>query len=428
MQIIKYIDLFISSLVNIIFCLFIISKVFNLRYTKNKKILLISLFLSSLLVAVINTFNKDTFKILLTFPITVIIIRYIFSTNYKKAIIYNIISTIYMFVGEIITAIIFSLLPFDYTFIFNNILGTTIGTCIVCIFTSPLLYMKSVTKIINRVENSFSENAKIIVTFLLIVAIGALGYKNAIGTSNVINIIMNIIILITLSIIVYLYLSETKKTEDLSKNYNELFNYLEKYEKELVEKRKIIHDYKNQLIVINGYIGDNEKLKEYVSELTTEQRAVCEDSLITNIDKLPRGLKGLIYYKLSHIDKNIKINLCVKSSLKKFDNLSPKLSKDVLKIIGVLLDNAIEAVTVEAEKFINIEFSIKKDIFSMTMENSCSKKIDLQDVMKDGYSTKGKDRGYGMSLIKDILKKQENIELDINIENNEFVTKLEVKI
>jgi two-component system sensor histidine kinase AgrC len=333
-----------------------------------------------------------------------------------------------MFAGEVMTAIIFSLLPFDYTFIFNNILGSTTGNCIVCIFTLPLLYIKPITKLMNKIENSFNENAKIIVTFLLILAIGALGYKNAIGTTNIINIIMNIIILITIVIIVYLYLSETMKTQDLSKNYNELFDYLDKYEKEIVEKRKIIHDYKNQLIIINGYIGDNEKLKEYVKELIDEQKIVSDNSLINNIDKLPRGLKGLIYYKLSHIDKSVKANLSVKTSLKKFDNMTSKLSKEVLKIIGVLLDNAIEAVANEKEKFINIEFSIKKNVFIMIMENYCTEKIDIKNIMEAGYSTKGKDRGYGMALIKDILKKQKNIDLKINIKNSEFVTELEVKI
>ncbi len=428
MQIVKYLDLFAGAVISIAFSLFIIKKVFELKCVKNKKILIICIFISSLIVSIINIFNKDLFKILLTFPITVISIRYVFSINYKKAIIYNIISTIYMFAGEVMTAIIFSLLPFDYTFIFNNILGSTTGNCIVCIFTLPLLYIKPITKLMNKIENSFNENAKIIVTFLLILAIGALGYKNAIGTTNIINIIMNIIILITIVIIVYLYLSETMKTQDLSKNYNELFDYLDKYEKEIVEKRKIIHDYKNQLIIINGYIGDNEKLKEYVKELIDEQKIVSDNSLINNIDKLPRGLKGLIYYKLSHIDKSVKANLSVKTSLKKFDNMSPKLSKEVLKIIGVLLDNAIEAVANEKEKFINIEFSIKKNVFIMIMENYCTEKIDIKNIMEAGYSTKGKDRGYGMALIKDILKKQKNIDLKINIKNSEFVTELEVKI
>ena len=225
-----------------------------------------------------------------------------------------------------------------------------------------------------------------------------------------------------------MYFKENQTLQELSNKYNEMFNYLEKYEKELNEKRKIIHDYKNQLIVINGYIGDNHKLKEYVLELIEDEKKNKENSMVENIDKLPKGLKGLIYYKLSHIDQKINIILQVNNSLKKFDNINPKLSKDVLKIVGILLDNAIEAVDSETYKFIDIEFSIEKNKFIMYMKNSCTNNIKLSNVMETGFSTKCKNRGYGMALIRDILIKNKNINLDINIENDEFIAKLEVKI
>ena len=262
----------------------------------------------------------------------------------------------------------------------------------------------------------------------MVLFIGMIAYKISIDMDNIINLIVNSSIVIIILISAFMYYKEKQTVEELSNNYNEMFKYLEKYEKELVEKRKIIHDYKNQLIIINGYIGDDKKLKEYISELIKDEKNNKENSMIKNIDKLPRGLKGLIYYKLAHIDKKIIVNLQVNNNLKKFDNINPKLSKDILKIIGILLDNAIEAVSDENEKFIDIEFSIDKSIFIMSMRNSCSKNIKISSVMEVGFSTKGKNRGYGMSLVKDILNKNDNINLDIKIQNNEFILNLKIEM
>lgn len=428
MQIIKYLDLFIGALINMFLYIYTIKKIYNLKLSNNKKSILFGIFVSTLFISIINVFNKNTFKLLLTFPFVVLCIHYVFSMDLRKTIIYVIISTLYMTIAEIVMSIILSILPFDYTFIFNNILGTTIGAILISIFTIILLLIKPLKKAVYKLTSNVSDKTDIFITILLIVLICAIAYRNMSGINNIMIIIMNFIVIITVITILYMYYKGNLKVQELSKNYNDLFKYLEKYEKELVEKRKIIHDYKNQLIIINGYIGDNEKLKEYINEVIDEQKSISENSLINNIDKLPRGLKGLIYYKLSHINKSIKINLEVLNSLKKFDNLPPKLNKDVLKIIGVLLDNAIEAVEHEKEKFINIIFSIKKNTFTMVMENTCSSNINYQRISEVGFSTKGKDRGYGMSLVNDILKHQKTINLNINVENKEFISELKVKI
>jgi two-component system sensor histidine kinase AgrC len=380
------------------------------------------------MIAIINIFNKDTFKILFTFPFIVILIKYIYEIEYSNAIVYSIFSVFYAFFGELIAGMLLSILPFNNSFIFNNILGTTTGTLLVTFFTLLVLKIKKINIKISKIAMEINEKYNNILMVFTIFFIGIIAYKISVDMDNVINLVINSSIVIIILISAFMYYKEKQTVKELSNNYNEMFEYLEKYEKELVEKRKIIHDYKNQLIVINSYIGDDKKLKEYISELIKDEKNNKKNSMIQNIDKLPRGLKGLIYYKLAHIDNKIIVILQVNNSLKKFDNINPKLSKDVLKIIGILLDNAIEAVNEEKEKFISIEFSIRKNTFIMSMRNSCSKNIKISNVTEMGFSTKGKNRGYGMSLVKDILSKNDNIKLDIKIENKEFISNLEFEI
>ena len=428
MQWFKYIDFFISSIINVLFYAYIIKVVFDCEISKNKRKICISIFIASIFIAIVNIFNRDIFKILLTLPFIVMSMKNIYNLNYNKVIWCVIASTLYMFIGEIIIGIILSILPFNYNFIFNNILGTTIGTIIVSALTMPILFIKKLNKTINNLIDYISSKSNNLIVIFIIIAIGAVTYKNLFNSESKINIIMNIAIVLTFIAILYIYCLENTKSQELSKNYNELFKYLEKYEKELVEKRKIIHDYKNQLIIINGYIGDNKKLKEYVDEIINEQRNVSENSIIKNIDKLPRGLKGLIYYKFSHINTKINVNLQILSSLKKFDKLSPKVNKEVLKIIGILIDNAIEAEDCEKEKYIDIQFSINKNVFYMNMKNHCTKDIKFSNLMEIGFSTKGKNRGYGLALVRDILKQEKNIELNLKTDNDEFISKLKVNI
>ena len=425
MQIISYIDFFISSLISITLYIYIINKVFNVKIIDNKIKVAFSLLFSSICISIINTFNTDTFKILFTFPFVILGIKQIFNENYNKTILYSIFTTIYVFIGELLVGILFSILPFEYNFISNNILGTTLGTIFVVIFTIPIIHIKRISKSFNNIILISEEKDNTIMLVFIIFAIGALMYRLCATANNYINILMSIAITITFIFIISMYYRENKKSIEISKSYNELFDYLEKYEKELIEKRKIIHDYKNQLIIINGY-ATNKKLKEYISELIKEQKSINEDSIIRNIDKLPRGLKGLIYYKFSHIDKDIKVDLNV-SNIKNFDKLSPKVNKQVLKIIGILIDNAIESTTNENNKYISIDFYSKGNRFIMNMINPCNDNININNIMKPGYSTKGKNRGYGLSVVKDILKIEKDIELNMSIDNNEFINELIVK-
>lgn len=428
MQIMEYIDLFLGAVINIILYVMVINKIFNCEIIKNKFMALIYLLLTSSFVCFINSFNKDTFKILFTIPFVIIGVKNIFNVSYKNSIIYVIVSTIYMFISELIVGIILLLTPFDYSFIFNNVIGTTIGSLVVVIFTLPLLYFKKMkTKIAYLIEN-INTKESIILSILIFIAMGAFAYKNISNIDNKINFIMNITIFISFIIIFNMYFEENEKVNELSKNYNNLFKYLEKYENELVEKRKIIHDYKNQLIIINGYIGNKLKLKEYVNELMLEQKSIKENSIIKNIDKLPNGIKGLIYYKFANVENNVIIDMHIKNNLSKFDKVSSKISKDVLKIIGILIDNAIDAISEEKSKYISISFSLHKDIFKVMIINPCTKNLKIENLMNVGFSTKGKNRGYGLALVKDIIKSESCINVNLNLNNNEFISILELKI
>lgn len=426
---IDYIDLYLGSLLNMMFCVIIVKKVFGIKMIDNKRKITIVLLVSSLLSAVINVLNKDVFKIVITLPVYSLCIKEIFDLRIGKSIIYFLITVFYLLIGEIITGVVFSVLKYEYQFTSNYILGRSFGNVAVIIFATPFLYFKHLTKLVVNIANKInfdSKKSRIGIIFFVVV-VSALGYKSASKVQDLVSIIMNVITYISIILVIYLLYKEQQKSKEIEENYNALFTYLEKYEKEIVEKRKIIHDYKNQLIVINGYIDDKVKLKEYISEIIKEQKSVIDNKMVRNIDKLPSGLKGLVYYKLANLDNKILVDLSVSGEIKKFNNIEPKKSKDILKIIGVLLDNAIEAVENADEKYIELNFDIKNNKLKFELLNSYKGNVTIKNVLTAGFSTKGNNRGYGIPLIKDIVNKNKDFELDLKTKDNIFTAILNVE-
>lgn len=429
MNAIEYLDLFAGSLFNVMFGIIIVKKVFKMNVRKEKMKVIMYMFLTTLLMTTINYYNKDIFKIVLTLPVLAAGIKFTFNTDFSKSFLYTMAITIYMFIGEIIVGNIISLLLYNYIYIFNDILGTCIGNLLVIILSVPFIYIKKLSTLFNIIVKKVNKKKSIIYVAVFLLFIGAFGYRNWHSTQNIILSLSNCLIFIIFFLIMFCLYRESKKSEKLSNEYNVLLKYLDKYEIELDEKRKIVHDFKNQLIVINGYADEsNIKLKEYVSEIINDQKNLMPSSLIKGIDKLPKGIKGLVYYKLSQLDKSYIVEIDVKGNLDKFNGINPKTNKDILKIMGILIDNAIEAVYSLNDKYLNIIFWGNENKIRVNIINNYYGNVNQNEIMMSGYSTKGENRGYGLSLVNDIIKSNNKLNFQIENNNNLFIAILKINI
>lgn len=425
MELIKYLDLFFGSLFSILANALIIKKLYGLEFKKGKAFIFI---IATIIVSFINIYNRDLFKVLIILPILSICFKYIFDLEIQKSLTYVMLATFYLFLGEIITGLMFSLLPVNYSFIYNNVLGGTIGSIVVIIFTIPFVYVSRLSNLLKNIFNVLNKNNISLVLLIFAMLIGAFTYRNTHVVESKIALIVNAIILLVFGIISYLYFKQVHKAERIKRDYDTLLNYLERYEKELDKKRKIVHEFNNQLIVINSYASkNNKKLKLYLSEIINDQKGINNDMLLNNIENLPNGIRGLLYYKLSQIEDKLKLNFFVDKNIKKVKISSSKKLKNVLKVIGILLDNAIEASLESNEKNLIIRIELKKDFVELYIENSIKNKIESTKIYDKGFTTKEKGRGYGLSIAKDILNEEQSIELK-NVVSDKFVSILKVKI
>ena len=125
------------------------------------------------------------------------------------------------------------------------------------------------------------------------------------------------------------------------------------------EIRIFKHDFANILSVIGGYINSNdmEGLKKYYSSLDSDFNKL---QAFQNID--PKVINDPGVYNLISKKYNKAVELNIKTNIEiffDFKNIHISIY-DFSKILGIFLDNAIEAAKDSNEKLINIVFRDSK--------------------------------------------------------------------
>ena len=174
----------------------------------------------------------------------------------------------------------------------------------------------------------------------------------------------------------------------------------------------------------------NKKLIDYINEIIKSKNSENK-SLINQALLIPTGgLRGLIYSKLILMkEKSIKysINIDKKINSKLMKNISSNEMIDICQIIGVFIDNAIEAVEKLKERVVIINVFRDENI-NIEIQNTYDNSIELNKIDKIGYSTKGKNHGYGLALVNRILKNNKNFSNEREVSKNLFKQKLIIKI
>ena len=121
-------------------------------------------------------------------------------------------------------------------------------------------------------------------------------------------------------------------------------------------------------------------------------------------------------------EEGIKPYLYVDQSMQELseDIFDIKTCQDITKILGVFIDNAIDASSKAEQKEVEIDFKVQKDCLIISVANTYDNKTDVNKIGKKGYSTKGAGHGLGLSIVKDISKNNPNIESFSDISDNKF--------
>ena len=195
------------------------------------------------------------------------------------------------------------------------------------------------------------------------------------------------------------------------------------------EMRKFRHDYVNILTTLSDYIREDDMpgLRKYFDEhiVPMKDKLKTRSIKMNGIEKLKvREIKGLITTKIIQAqEKRIPISIEVPDEIDRIDMNTVELSR----IIGIITDNAIEASENIDEPLINIAFIDNDESVTFIVMNKCSDDIPkIHELFEQGFSTKGDNRGLGLSTLKELTDSNENVLLDTVIENGYFVQKVEI--
>lgn len=247
-------------------------------------------------------------------------------------------------------------------------------------------------------------------------------------TSIILYIAYVVLTFLIVATIVYEY--ETNANIMMKQNsYDNLQEYMKQIEELYQNMRVFRHDYANVMLSVVGYIEENDMdgLKKYydmeifpISNLFNKEKDVV--AKLHNLDIIE--LKSLISVKINYaLELRVEVNLEI---IEKIDKVNMK-SIDLVRIIGIFLDNAIEACQ-ECEKP-SIDLSIikmDKDITFIVKNTYIKKNIDYCKLGTLGISSKGERRGTGLYNVKTIINAYNNVIMDTEYENGYFTQLLEI--
>lgn len=171
------------------------------------------------------------------------------------------------------------------------------------------------------------------------------------------------------------------------------------------EKSKKLHDFNHHINAINIMAENNQidRLKEYISEISTQPKYKCEPftkneiiNIITNIKSEEIRRKNIYFEVNINIGKKIGIN-----------------DSDICSILVNLIDNAIEAAEKADKKEINLFIEERGNLIYISIENTCT----ANPILTGFASSKDGSHGWGTKIIADIVQKY-NGAIDYDFKEN----------
>lgn len=188
------------------------------------------------------------------------------------------------------------------------------------------------------------------------------------------------------------------------------------------------HDFDNIVTTIGGYVktNDMEGLKKYYEQLEDDCQRVNNLYLLNPEIINNDGIYNLLTKKYHDAEeKDIKVNI---TFLLDLSTLHMKIYEFV-RILGILLDNAIEASSESKEKIINLTFrnDSKNSRQLIIVENSYSNKdVNTERIFEKGVSEKENHTGLGLWEVRKLIKKNNNINLHTSKDDKFFSQQLEI--
>ena len=413
--------------------LVLIKNIYNISTSKKQDFIFI--LFTGIIACSIRLFLPMPFNFVFNFILNTFLICFILSLSLFQSIVFHCIFLIATVISELIVLFILKCLTFSYLLSAQQIPIYKIVCCL-CIYFLIYICIKiiSKTKVNLNISDNISYKTKLLITSGILITIVIL-YPNAIFLimENMqlpsSYIIYNIITGIGLFIYTTFGADKINKGEiskrelETSKLYNDTMQSV------VDNNRDFRHNITNVINSIGGYIelNDMKGLKEYYnSGILLDIRRLQNLSLFNPQTINNPAVFGLLLAKLDYA-RNMNVDFTLRSFLN-YSTINMN-TFEFVKVLGILLDNAIEASSKSTEKlvelYVNVDFCNRQQIFQIS-NTYIDKNVDLEKIFEKDYSTKEIKSGFGLWKVKEIINNTKNVNIQTNKTDKLFVQKLTI--
>lgn len=422
---------FIELTVNVL----LFTTVLNIKYSKKQIVSYVLLL--SLLSGIANTFLDKPYSSYINMVICPVLIYFIFNVSFLKSILAEIIIMIISSPIEILSVRFYlSFFDISYDLAFDIPLSRLSITLTIYLVMFLIWLLLKRFKYSILFSDNLSNHNKIVIFLNSIVGIITISTQFYLACFYSNNLPPVISLLSLLTLVAYFFISifslfKTAKLEITSQNLEQEKYYNTTLKLLYDDIRTFRHDFGNIVQAIGGYADNNDidGLKQYYKQLQID----CED--VKSLEMLnPTTIDNPAVYSLLtakyHRAMDLGISMTIHVSLK-LEKLNMKIY-EFTRVLGILLDNAIEACDNCDEKIINLE--IRRDEKSprqlLLIQNTYSDKdVNLERINEKGYTSKkddGKPHGLGLWEVNKILKRAKNLNLYTTKDSIFFTQQLEI--
>lgn len=432
MNFVGYVACYLSILLNSYVLFWCYSKT-GVERKSSKIECLVSVIVLSVFVYLVNVFVGTSFKWIVVYTLITLLFYFNYKEGMYNVIFKSIIVYVIMIFADIVSSIVLIVFVKSVNIETVNLfkaLGSFLNsTCMFLMFS-----FKPFVKLINSFFSKILKKSYlpvICVSFFLLFVFWLIEYYHKVIFSSDTIIISIIVMLFLMFLFVMLALQYLKnKNNEIQKQ--QLLVLMHEYENVLNQTSENRHEMLNDLLILRSIADKNSSEFTRTLDGIIRQYDTKKFKKYTSLAKLPTGVKGMIYYKIAFINENeINFDTVVNGvDYAKFEAMDKELYYKVCKILGILMDNAIDACVDSDKKKLVVSVYTETEDLCVEIDNSYSGIVDTDEIKKKGYTTKGKNHGYGLTILNRIVDETEELNFEQSINDNDklFTSILKIKL
>lgn len=243
-----------------------------------------------------------------------------------------------------------------------------------------------------------------------------------------------LLVVVGLVLVLYIvYIKNVKAHYEVQQQKAQIKNdtrYMNEVEAHYNELRRFRHDYQNMMLSLNEYLktDDLDGLRTYYQQniAPITARVSKEKYRLEDLSRVRvKSVKSILFSKLSYAQSQ---GIDVRFDLTEpFEKVTVnELDLDIA--LGIMLDNAIEATNGHEQGKIMSAIFMEKTSTVFVIQNTVFDPLPpLWQLKETGYSTKGENRGIGLTNLSEIVSRNENMILETRLPGSVFIQRLTMK-